>query len=72
VKNYGRNSCPNSPYIDLDYLLNIIQRHCEIHGKNWAIEYTKALIYKIEVGEELVIRWKDSSVTRIGKNSMQF
>lgn len=70
-KNYGKEFC-DSKFIHLDDLLDTIKRHCELYNKNWKIEKTKTLILRIEIGDDLIIRWKDSLVTKISENKIIF
>jgi hypothetical protein len=70
-KNYGKEFC-DSKFIHLDELLDDIERHCYLYGKEWKIEKAKLFIWKIEIGEELIIRWKDSRVTKVSHNEIVF
>ena len=70
-KNYGKDFC-NSKFIPLSMLLDIIVRHCEIHGKNWDIMKAKLFILKIEIGNEIVIRWRDGLVSIVSDLHVRF
>lgn len=70
-KNYGKDFC-NSSFIHLDILLDIIQRHCEIHNKDWNITKTKLFILRIEIGDEITIRWRDGLVSIISDSKVIF
>lgn len=72
VKNYGRSNCPNSPYINLDFLLEIIERHCNLNNKDWDITKAKLFLSNIEIGDELIIRWKNGQVSKISPTEAIF
>ena len=62
-KNYGKEFC-NYRFLHLDMLLQIIEKHCELNGKDWELSKAKLFIHSIKVGEdEIKIMWKDGLVS---------
>lgn len=73
AKNYGRKSCPNSPRINMDRLLFIIEQHCKIHNKDYDITKTKLFVRKIEVEpDKITIFYKDGTKSIKTKNEIIF
>lgn len=70
-KNYGKEFC-DSGFIHLNTLLDIIEQHCQIHDKDWKIEKAKVFILRIEVGDEIIIRWRDGLVSKLSDSEVIF
>ena len=73
AKNYGRSKCPNSPRINFDHLVYIIEQHCKIHNKDFALHKVKLFVRKIEVKPNLItIYYKDGTKSILSDNKIVF
>lgn len=70
-KNYGKDFC-NSGFVHLDMLLDVIEQHCSIYGKDWKPEKVKLFILRIEVGDEIIIRWRDGRVSIVSDSKVVY
>ena len=76
LKNYGKEFC-NSKIIKEETLLNIIQQHCDLYNKDFSMDKLnklKALILRIEIGknDDITIKWKDSSTSKVTRYEIKF
>lgn len=73
AKNYGRSKCPDSPRINLDDLIFMIEQHCKIYNKNFELNKVKLFIRKIDVEpSQITIYYKDGTKGIMSKDQIIF
>lgn len=71
-KNKGLTACV-SPLVGEKFLVDIIQKHCELENKKFTESKIKLFVKEIKVDDKRIkIIYKDGTVSEIRANSIEF